>query len=500
MIQAILNPDKAPYFVAVLDKGLVAAQVAAAKENALVPEVNSNLDSDDIVRQMNESKARRLAPGYVAQFFLSAFKALGGAVQPKEENRFKIATVPLALQKYASSNLEIGEIATKYERITFDPAAVEAPDSPPAELVVPGTPLMNATVKLVLERSEQTLLQGATLYGSSVELETKPRLMFCFRQYLVTSFDQSSPLDTVVNFVEVDFDGNVTFTPIPPHIDYEPMPEDLAAIDRPGLMQDAEITNLIQLAKKSFVGHNLEKRLPELEARVSARVDKLEKEVSKRLNQEAQYWANEATAIFQGAKSNSGLSAAQAKQKSEDIKARKAERLSQLAMERVVLPKDAELVSIALIIPPEPKDAAGKVLTAIDQEAIKRVERRAVDLTLKIESMLGHTPKEMARNNPGFDIESQRDKLGTVFIEVKGRADGATDFKVTDNELSHGITQGDSYFLSLVRVAPGENPGADEIRYIQNPFAGMMKQVGYVAHVLDFDHFWDMGFTPGPDN
>jgi hypothetical protein len=165
-------------------------------------------------------------------------------------------------------------------------------------------------------------------------------------------------------------------------------------------------------------------------------------------------------------------------------------------MERIILPKDPELVAIALIVPPKPTDAGGKVLTTVDQEAIKRVERRAVDLTMKMESKLGYSPKEMARNNPGFDIESQREGLGKIFIEVKGRADGATDFKITDNELSHGITQGESYILALVRVAPGEDPDADMIRYIQNPFAGLMRQDGYVAHVLDFDYFWDMGFTP----
>ena len=496
MIKAILNPEKVPELVEAVDKGLVDAQVAAARENALVSEVNSRLNSDDIVRQMNDAKARRLAPGYVAQFFLSAFKSFGGVVQQKEESRFKIANVPMALQNYASANLDIGEIATKYERVTFDPAAIEVPEAPPAELVVPGTPLMTATVQLVLQRFEPTLLQGATLFGSNVELDTKPRFMLCFRQDLVNSFDQSSPLDTIVNFIEVDFDGNLTSTAIPPHIDYEPMPPEVAAVHRPSMLEGVPIESLIQLAKESFVGENLTERLPELEARVSARADKLESEVSKRLDQEAKYWANEAITITQGGKSISGLSAAQAKQKSEEIKARKAARLSQLAMERVVLPKDAELVSIALIVPPVPTDSSGKVLTAIDQEAIRRVERRAVDLTMDVETNLGHKPLEMARNNPGFDIKSQRLALGTVFIEVKGRADGAKDFKVTDNELSYGITQGDSYFLSLVRVASGENPAADEVRYIQNPFVGMMKQGGYVAHVLEFDYFWEMGLVP----
>jgi len=499
MIDAILRPSKESEVSSVVDKGLVEAQLLAAKEKALLPEVNSNLDADEIVRQMNEAKARRLAPGYVAQFFLSAFKTLHGVVQPKEVNRFKIPSVPMALQQFVNSNPWIGEIATKYERVTFDPSAIEITDAPPAELVAPGTPLMTATVKLLLQKYEQTLLQGATLYGSSVELETKPRVLFCFRQEIVNSFDQSAPLDTIVNFAEVGLDGEVTFTVIPPHIDYEPMPENLATTARSELLKQIDVEPLIQLAKTSFVNHILEKRLPELESRVYARVDKLKQEVSKRLDQEARYWSNEALAISQGGRSVSGLSAAQAKQKAEDIKARKVARLSQLDLERVLLPKDAELISVALIVPPEPRDSTGRVLSTTDQEAIKRVERRAVDLTMKIEAKLGYSPKEMARNNPGYDIESEREELGKVFIEVKGRADGATDFKITDNEFSHGITQGESYFLSLVKVAPGENPEKDEIRYVQNPFLRMVRQEGYVAHVFNFEHFWDMGFVPNPE-
>jgi hypothetical protein len=219
--------------------------------------------------------------------------------------------------------------------------------------------------------------------------------------------------------------------------------------------------------------------------------------VSKRLDQEATYWKNEATNIAQGGRSSNGLTASQAIQRSQEIKQRKDKRLDQLKMERVVLPKAPEVVSVALIVPPIAKDHSGKLITAKDQEAIKRVERRAVDLTLKTESILEFTPTEMPRNNPGYDIESQRPGLGKVFIEVKGRIEGAKDFLVTDTEYTHGITQGESFFLALVKVASGEDDTKDEIRYVQNPFSGMAKQGGYVAHILSFEHFWDQGFDPG---
>ena len=494
--EAILAPEEVTKPVLAIDEALAKAQLLAARKNALVPEVGSTLNVDEIVEEMNAAKSRRLAPGFVAHFFLSAFKSLGGEVIEREQGRYKIPSVPMALQKFASTDIGLNEIASKYERVTFNPLSVEVENGPEAELVVPGTPLMTATVKFVLSKHGESLVQGATLYGAQNELGTKPRLLVCLKQDFVNSFDQGSPLDTVVSFVEVDFDGEISLMNNPPYLDYDPMPTDAAIAARAEILSDVKVDDLVISAKESFRNKNIEERFASLSAKVNNRVERLSLEVSKRLDQEAKYWKNEATNIAQGGKSSHGLTAAQAIQRHQEIKQRKEKRLAQLKMERVVLPKAPEIVSVALIVPPAAKDQSGKLLTPKDQEAIKRVERRAVDLTLRTESILGFDPTEMPRNNPGYDIESERQGLGKVFIEVKGRIDGAKEFLVTDNEYTHGITQGESFFLALVKVASGDDATQDEIRYIQNPFAGMAKQGGYVAHILSFDHYWEQGFDP----
>jgi molybdopterin synthase catalytic subunit len=102
----------------------------------------------------------------------------------------------------------------------------------------------------------------------------------------------------------------------------------------------------------------------------------------------------------------------------------------------------------------------------------------------------------MPRNNPGFDIDSFRENTGRTFIEVKGRIDGAEDFIITETEFSHGHTQGESFILALVKVAPGDDSTQDQIRYIIDPFKGQLPIWGAKAHVFSMKKFWEMGFDP----
>jgi len=96
-------------------------------------------------------------------------------------------------------------------------------------------------------------------------------------------------------------------------------------------------------------------------------------------------------------------------------------------------------------------------------------DRRAVTAVLAAERALGRTPREMPHDNPGYDIESARDDGHLIFIEVKGRAEGAEDFWVTRTEALHGKNAGTGSRLALVSVSP-DGPGHDQVRYIIDPF------------------------------
>jgi hypothetical protein len=155
--------------------------------------------------------------------------------------------------------------------------------------------------------------------------------------------------------------------------------------------------------------------------------------------------------------------------KTEDLRARLDRRIALLDRQEQLSSVPPRIVTAALVLPVStieaelPKDAP---LRAVETTV---VERRGVDAVLRAERSLGREPIEMAHNNPGYDIQALRGDDPTIFIEVKARIAGATDFFVTHTEIRYGQNAVPHYRLALVRVDPAD-PAADEVRYIEDPF------------------------------
>jgi virulence-associated protein VapD len=482
----------------VLDAGFAKADAELQAASALVPEVVSSFDSSEIARRMNEAKSRRLAPGFVAGFFQEAFKDLGGVLQTKEPERYKIANVPSSLSKLSRQDQSIGDLSSQYERVTFRPENVELAGAPDAELVAPGAPLMNAVVRAILDKHGFNLAQGAIFLDENTVESDDSRLLVCLTQELVNNFDQTKPIERLVTFVEVSKSGDVQFHDTPPFFDLL-LPEkneleDLARLALAAL----DLPQLMEAGKTALSQRTISKRLPDLKREVGEQLDRTLVEVRKRMDQEVKYWKNEAKAISQGTRSNSDWSAAQAANKANELLGRRDARMDQIGREKMILAKPVQVVSVALVVPSSLAKGSdpAPVMTPREQEAIIRVERRAVDFVLRVESALGADPIEMPRNNKGFDISTLREETGRTFIEVKGRAVDATDFIITESEFSFGHTQGQSFILALVSVAHGDDAAQDEVRYIVDPFKGQAPIWGAHAHVLRFKDYWEKGFDP----
>jgi hypothetical protein len=88
---------------------------------------------------------------------------------------------------------------------------------------------------------------------------------------------------------------------------------------------------------------------------------------------------------------------------------------------------------------------------------------------MECERRQGYEPLDVSEKKVGYDIESRHLNSGKIrFIEVKGRATGATSVTVTRNEILTALNEPDAYTLAIVEVEDGK---AKEIRYIQKPFS-----------------------------
>jgi hypothetical protein len=86
---------------------------------------------------------------------------------------------------------------------------------------------------------------------------------------------------------------------------------------------------------------------------------------------------------------------------------------------------------------------------------------------LDIERRLRCEPRDVSRENYGWDIESCDPVSGRLrCIEVKGRVQDARTVTITKNEILAGMNKPETFILALVKV-DGE---ATTCRYLRGPF------------------------------
>jgi len=102
----------------------------------------------------------------------------------------------------------------------------------------------------------------------------------------------------------------------------------------------------------------------------------------------------------------------------------------------------------------------------------KAVELAAMNAVMEIERSLGYAPKDVSKENCGYDIESiipdeiQPNGSRLRFIEVKGRSAGAETVTVSNNEIITGLNKPEKYILAIVEV----DGDRTHTIYLQQPF------------------------------
>ncbi|MGC8628271.1 MAG: helicase-related protein [Acidimicrobiales bacterium] len=157
------RPDVRAHLEEVIDAHVGDGIKELIDQEALASEVLSEADLTRLRLQMEEAAARRLQPHYVHAFFERALTALGGRLAMREPQRYEVTHVPAEVR---SATTRSGRpVLRRYERICFDKALIHQPGRPPAELVAPGHPLLDAVVARIIERHGSLLSSGAVLMG-----------------------------------------------------------------------------------------------------------------------------------------------------------------------------------------------------------------------------------------------------------------------------------------------------------------------------------------------
>jgi hypothetical protein len=427
-------------------------------QRALVRQGMDAATVEQLRQQMERAMARRIHPHYVHDFFLEAVRRLGGKLTPREKGRYEISYVPPLL---LDRNQQIGiglPVQPRYERICFEKEHVA--DSPRAELVSPGHPLLEACISLVMERDGAVLGQGAVLVDER-DLGGEPRLLFCLEHGLQdgrrTRSGQQQLVSNRLQFLEIGRSGAVTTAGSAPYLDYRPLKQAEQTLVSPLLAeswlgQDWDAV-VLQHAMTTLVPQHLE----EVKAERLERIAKAEREIKARMQREINHWSRryEELKLQEQAGKQVRLPAQVAKERAEVLVSRLEKRLAQLQAEAQITAKVPVLKGGALVIP------AGLLLAlqgqtdpeGVEAAARKRVELLAMNAVFEAEKALGRMPKDVsAQRGLGYDIESIDAAGNLFFIEVKGRADGADSVTLTINEVNVGRNSPHRFRLALVTV------------------------------------------------
>lgn len=456
------------------------------EDRYLVHESLSTSRVRELRDQMDRAQARKLQPHYVGSFFEEAFKMFGGQLLKREPRRFEIRRVPADLRLRDRIIGTRAPVLNAYERVTFHKGDVRLDGKPPAALVAPGHPLLDATIDLVLERHRDTLRQGAVLVDTT-ENGTEPRILF-FLEHSITDGRKDSnknplTISRQLQFVEITRSGQMIAAGYAPYLDYTPAtPEQLAAVQA--------------LFKEAWLGQNLEQRalgfaiqkivpphLEEVRTRREAYIQKVMQQVKSRLTAEINYWdhrANVLKAQEDAGKSRSNINSGNARRTADELADRLKRRLAELDQEKSIVARSPNVLGGALVVPASwfakawgegfafretpPPYLPAQAGSAPDRE----VERLAMEKVMQFERKQGFEPRDISAENRGYDIESREPKTDRLrFIEVKGRVKGAATVTVTKNEILTSLNRPEGYVLAIVSVESGV---AEKPVYLRKPF------------------------------
>jgi superfamily II DNA or RNA helicase len=455
-------------------------------ERALTHDVLDASDVQEIREEMERVEAHKLQPHFIEEFFLEAFKNLGGRLRPREKGRYEITSVPYALR---NRDMQIGygqPILNRYERICFDKCYCNVQGQPTAELVCPGHPLLEATIDLIRERNVDVMKRGAVFIDDN-DFGTDARLLFYIEDAVhdgTTISDGSKrTISKHIHFVELKENGDASGAGYAPYLDYRSASEEEKNKVLGWAKTQQWLSSGVEERAKTYAVTTL---IPDHFASVKRRkqimLDKTEKEVKTRLTEEIQYWDYRAAELQEkeaAGKTNAKLNSKLANRRAEDLEARLQARLAEIAKERMISPMPPIITGGALVIP---KGLLHKLMgnDSAEQDNLfgrtdrQTIEYAAMNAVINIEKDLGYIPRDVSGAKVGYDVESRipegtKERLQAYalrFIEVKGRHKGSTTVTVSKNEILTALNKPEEFILAIVEVDGDQT----HTIYLKHPF------------------------------
>ncbi|WP_338183524.1 protein NO VEIN domain-containing protein [Thalassospira tepidiphila] len=413
--------------------------------------------------QMEQAEAQRLQPHHVQSFFIEAFQHLGGQIKSREEGRWEITHVPLAIRERDRQVGTSAPVQKKYERICFDKKLINK--QPVATFVCPGHPLLEAVISLVREQYGHLMKKGAVLIDDTdpgSEVSALFMLEHSVQDGRETSLGKPHIISEKLQFAAIDKNGVVTNAGIAPHLNLRPATdEELSRLDDV-LNEDWLRNNLEENVVRFATMELAQDHVAEIKARRLPEIAKVETEVQARLKKEINYWDARAFELKEQERAGkrTRLNWQNAQRRAEDLAERLSRRLEQLKQEKFISSAPPRVRGGMIVIPAGllsvEEALAGSGGFSEDPVARREIELAAMNAVMAAENALGNVPTDVSAQKVGYDIASFDPRTGHLrFIEVKGRIDSADTVMITRQEVITSLHEPDKFILAIVQVENG---------------------------------------------
>jgi SNF2 family DNA or RNA helicase len=451
---------------------------ALLAERAVGADVLDTTKVAEVREEMERANARRLQPHFIRTFFLEGFRRLGGRIVQQEPGRYEVGHVPAFVRQRARDAGMHRGVLPAYERVAFDKSLITVQGVPLAEFVCPGHPLLDATIDVLLEQHRDLLRRGAVLVDPADRSE-QPRVLLFLEHAITDARTTTNASARTVSrrlvFVEAAADGTVRSAGPAPYHDYRPLEPELEPFVAPVLDQPwLRRSELEEWAISYAVEHVSREHLDEVRSRTEAHVERVRAAVKQRLTHEVNYWDHRAEqlALREQAGRTPTLNSARARSRANDLQERLRRRERELDLERALASLPPVVVGGAIVLPAGLLERLQGIVPGPDETAKEtaRVEAVAMAAVMASESAQGFEPVDVSAEKVGYDIRSRDPQTGHLrFVEVKGRAVGATTVTVTKNEILTCLNAPDHFWLAVVEV--GLDGPAGDPAYRLAPFS-----------------------------
>lgn len=445
-----------------------------------------HIDYTGMEKQIHTADENRLVPEYIEDYFLRAFRKLGG----KEKivgDHYKIDSVPFDLRRFNDDynfKSEYGKVYREYANATFEKEV--AKDNFDYEFIAPGHPLLEAVNQRVLNEYSAT---GSVVAVFGDETNTKEGVLWFIEGEVTDGTGKIAGKRVFCLYHNTR--GEIIL--VNPSIlwDLKPLKEAEFEESLGRLLtkrediEDHAVHNILFPYKTEI--EESRKRDVKIKERYGLRsINYLLQESNDRL----------LTYEQEGAKGKDmSLPITNERRRLEDLEKKRDGLETEIRLERQLMVSEPRVLGSAIIMPME---RAGMGVGEIVESGMSRdleVEAIAMEKAMEHEKEEGWVPEDVSEENLGFDVRSTKyDAEGLLqdirYIEVKGRAK-IGEVRITSNEWKKARRFKDKFWLYIVTNAKTESP---ELKKIQNPSDEFKldEDIYATGYVIPFDKWKDV--------